>query len=86
MPWRPRWSAGVTGLDSKHEDITAPRLVQDVGVILSNLLLALVCNALLKTFPLSAYVDIYIWASLYVLGEDLMQLTSKTRKKLLLVN
>lgn len=81
MPWRPCWSAGVTDLDSKHEDITAPRLVQDVGVILSNLLLALVCNTLLKTFPVSAYVGIYVGFCIF--AEELKQLRTKTRKWLI---
>ena len=71
----------MTGLDSKHEDITAPRLVQDVGVILSNLLLALVCNTLLKTFPVSAYVGIHVGCCVF--GEELEQLRTKTRKQLL---
>lgn len=71
----------MTGLDSKHEDITAPRLVQDVGVILSNLVLALVCNTLLKTFPASAYVGIYVGFSIF--GEELKQLRTKTKKWLL---
>lgn len=81
MPRRPCWSAGVTGLDSKHEDITAPRLVQDVGVILSNLLLALVCNTLLKTFPVSAYVGLCVGFDIF--GEEHKQLGTKTRRQLL---
>lgn len=68
----------MTGLDSKHEDITAPRLVKDVGVILSNLLLALVCNTLLKTFPVSAYVGIH--AGFCIFGEKLKQIKTRTRK------
>lgn len=46
----PDWSVRVTGHGGKHGDITEAGLLQDVVVISHNLLPALVCNVLLKTF------------------------------------